>query len=312
MIEKKQKKFLTVAPFECAWPQDLRFREAGRGCVAFEAFAHNDVTLVFRENVGSQQYHYKRDNSPHYTVIIGSHRNRRLKIEVDGKTVVDVAGIALCCSSAFKSYWISIYDGLISIGKGRYPFQNLVFQWLDSNPNCTVQYIGLSSWDKHVGYRNVNVLPITHNHISLWQHVDYGQYEGGRDGEEDLDDEYVGFEIENWGLENFLESWELSDMFFIVGSEERAVPAHKVILGASGNFSFSSADEEEVVHLPAVTYPVLHAFLQYIYTGHTQVFHFPFVPQVFLSFYSLDKQIILGSCLFVEACCFCSKSSKQT
>ena len=76
MMDKKEKKFLTVAPFECAWRKDLKFREAGRGCVAFEAFAHNDVTLVFRENVGSQHYHYKRDNSPHYTVILGSHRNR--------------------------------------------------------------------------------------------------------------------------------------------------------------------------------------------------------------------------------------------
>ncbi|GKU98151.1 hypothetical protein SLEP1_g11187 [Rubroshorea leprosula] len=77
---------------------DLKFREAGGGCVAFDAFACNDVTVVFRENVRSQHYHLKRDNSPHYTVIIGSHRNRRLKIEVDGKTVVDEAGLGLCCS----------------------------------------------------------------------------------------------------------------------------------------------------------------------------------------------------------------------
>lgn len=144
-MDKKQKKFLTVAPFECAWPNDLRFREAGRGCVAFDAFAHNDVTIVFREQVGSQHYHYKRDNCPHYTVIIGSHRNKRFKIEVDGKTVVDAAGVGLCCSSAFQSYWISIYDGLITIGKGRYPFQNLCFQWLDSNPDCSVQYVDLSN-----------------------------------------------------------------------------------------------------------------------------------------------------------------------
>uniref|UniRef100_A0A5B7AZC0 BTB domain-containing protein n=1 Tax=Davidia involucrata TaxID=16924 RepID=A0A5B7AZC0_DAVIN len=263
-MEKKQKKFLTVAPFECAWRNDLRFKEAGRGCVAFEAFACNDVTVVFREHVGSQHYHYKRDNSPHYTVIIGSHRNRRLKIEVDGKTVVDATGVGLCCSSAFQSYWISIYDGLISIGKGRYPFQNLVFQWLDSNPNCSVQYVGLSSWDKHVGYRNVNVLPLTQNHISLWKHVDCGEYEGDENGE----DESGGYG--EWGLENFLESWELSDMFFIVGKEERAVPAHKFLLAASGNFSLSSTNED-VVQLQDVTYPVLHAFLQYIYTGHTQI-----------------------------------------
>lgn len=268
MIEKKQKKFLTVAPFECAWLNELKFREAGRGCVAFEAFAHNDVTVIFREQVGSQHYHYKRDNSPHYTVILGSHRNRRLKIEVDGETKVDAAGIGLCCSSSFQSYWISIYDGLISIGKGRYPFQNLVFQWLDSNPNCNVQYIGLSSWDKHVGYRNVNVLPLTQNHIMLWKHVDCGEFEGIEDIEEDLEEESTGYE--KWGLGNFLENWELSDIFFIVGLEKRAVPAHKIILGSCGSFQL----DKDVIQLQTVAYPVLHALLQYLYTGQTQVFFF--------------------------------------
>lgn len=265
--EGEEHKFLTVAPFECAWRKDLRFREAGRGCVAFEAFAHNDVTLVFREQVGSQHYHYKMDNCPHYTVIIGSHRNRRLRIEVDGKTVVDVAGVGLCCSSSFQSYWISFYDGLISIGKGRYPFQNLVFQWRDSMPNCSVQYIGLSSWDKHVGYRNVNVLPLTQkNHLSLWRHVDYGESDTVEDGNEDIEDESTSFE--RWGLENFLESGLLADVSFIVGEEERVVPAHKVILRASGSFNFGLSNS---VRLGWVTYPVLHALLQYIYTGQTQI-----------------------------------------
>ncbi|XP_057987232.1 BTB/POZ domain-containing protein At2g30600 isoform X5 [Hevea brasiliensis] len=269
MMEEKEKKFLTVAPFQCAWRKDLKFREAGRGCVAFDAFAHNDVTLVFRENVGSQHYHYKRDDSPHYTVILGSHRNRRLKIEVDGKTEVDVEGIGLCCSSAFQSYWICIYDGLISIGKGRYPFQNLVFQWLDSNPNCSVRYVGLSSWDKHVGYRNVNVLSLPQNHMLLWKQVDSGEYEGKEDSEEELEDEQI--EYDKWGLDNFLESWELSDMFFVVGEEERPVPAHKVILQASGNFPLSPSNEN-VLQLKDLTYPTLHALLQFIYTGHTQMF----------------------------------------
>ncbi|XP_002510674.2 BTB/POZ domain-containing protein At2g30600 isoform X1 [Ricinus communis] len=268
MIEEKEKKFLTVAPFQCAWRKDLKFREAGRGCVAFDAFAHNDVTLVFRENVGSQHYHYKRDNSPHYTVILGSHRNRRLKIEVNGKTVVDAEGIGLCSSFAFQSYWICIYDGLISVGKGRYPFQNLVFQWLDSNPNCNVQYVGLSSWDKHVGYRNVNVLPLPHNHMLLWEQVDSGEHGGKEDFEEDLEDEQMDYE--KWGLENYLESWELSDMFFVIGKEERPVPAHKVILQASGNFPLSLSNED-VVLLQDVTYPILHALLQFIYTGYTQI-----------------------------------------
>ncbi|GLT46059.1 hypothetical protein SLA2020_198470 [Shorea laevis] len=268
MMAKKEKKFLTVAPFECAWRKDLKFREAGRGCVAFDAFACNDVTVVFRENVGSQHYHYKRDNSPHYAVIIGSHRNRRLKIEVDGKTVVDEAGLGLCCSLAFQSYWISIYDGLISIGKGRYPFQNLMFQWLDSNPNCNVRYVGLSSWDKHVGYRNVNVLPLTQNHMLLWKQVDCGEYNGEEDVDEELEDEQMGYE--KWGLENFLETSKLSDMSFVVGEEETQVPAHKIILQACGKFPLSSSDDD-VIQLKDVTYPILYALLQYVYTGQTKI-----------------------------------------
>ncbi|KAJ4903287.1 BTB/POZ domain-containing protein [Raphanus sativus] len=256
----KENKFLTVAPFECAWSDDLKFREAGRGCVAFDAFAHNDVTVVFRENVGSQHYHYKKDNSPHYIVIIGSNRNRRLKIQVDGESVVDEEASGLCrCSLEFESYWISVYDGLVSIGKGRYPFQNLVFQWQDAKPNCSVQYVGLSSWDKHVGYRNVSVFPVTSNHISLWKQV----------GDEKFVEEGTGtYDYEQWGLGNFLESCELSDMIFLVGEEEVDVPAHKVILQASGSFPLSG----DVVQLRGgVSYPILHALLQYIYTGRTQV-----------------------------------------
>ncbi|KAG4966653.1 hypothetical protein JHK84_041224 [Glycine max] len=262
-------KFLTVPPFECAWREDLKFREAGRGCVAFEAFACNDVTLVFRENVGSQGYHYKRDSSPHYTIILGSHRNRRLRIEVNGKAVVDVAGVGLCCSSSFQSYWISIYDGLISIGNGKYPFQDVVFQWLDSYPNCNVQYIGLSSWDKHVKYRNVNVLSLTHTHVPLSKHVVFGDYQV--EDEVDAADcyNYKNMDYDKWGLKKFLESWDLSDVLFIVGKEEKPVPAHKAILAASGKFSLCSSSF--VINLPTVSYLLFRALLHYIYVGWTQI-----------------------------------------
>ncbi|CAH8282353.1 unnamed protein product [Eruca vesicaria subsp. sativa] len=273
MVAAKENNSLTVAPFECAWSDDLKFREAGRGCVAFDAFAHNDVTVVFRENVGSQHYHYKKDNSPHYIVIIGSNRNRRLKIQVDGESVVDEEASDLCrCSLEFESYWISIYDGLVSIGKGRYPFQNLVFQWQDSKPNCSVQYVGLSSWDKHVGYRNVSVFPVTNNRISLWKQVDYREVKGFVEEEEGM-----GCDYEQWGLGNFLESWELSDVIFLVGEEEVDVPAHKVILQASGCFPLSSSDGD-VIQLGGVSYPILHALLQYIYTGRTQILESELAP----------------------------------
>lgn len=312
---KIQNKFLTVAPFECAWHEELRFSEAGRGCVAFEAFAHNDVTLVFREQVGSQHYHYKMDNSPNYTVILGSHRNRRLKIEVDGHSVVDIAGIGLCSSSAFQSYWISIYDGLISVGKGRNPFQDLVFQWRDSKPNRRIQYVGLSSWDKHVGYRNVNVLPLTQHQNFLGFHADHK--EDDADNNEDADSVVRHDGHGEWGLRNFLESWELSDIFFIVGDEEKVVPAHRIILSASGHFNYSP--EECFVRLPSVSYPVLHALLEYLYTGRTHVSHVSILISASPKLFSLHVMpistlffcFVLG-CLLIDDVYFSCRLSSRT
>ncbi|CAN6172082.1 unnamed protein product [Urochloa humidicola] len=261
---EETKRSLTVAPFECAWGEELRFGEPGRGCVAFEASAHNDVTLVFRQQPGSQHYHYKMDSSRHYTVILGSHRNKRLRIEVDGSTVVDVAALGLCCSSSFQPYWISIYDGLISIGQGRHPNTNLLFQWLDPDPNPNVQYVGLSSWDKHVGYRNISILPAAPQNSILWSHYAHSEQRlcRGKPGFKDESDQRL--------LADFLESWDFSDAVFVVGTERKVVPAHKIVLCASGDFPFHIADGT-TIQLPSVSYPVLHSLLEYIYTGSTQI-----------------------------------------
>jgi hypothetical protein len=261
-LAEETKRSLTVAPFECAWGEDFRFPEPGRGCIAFEASAHNDVTLVFRQHLGSRHYHYKMDNSRHYTVILGSHRNKRLKIEVDGRTVLDVAGIGLCCSSSFQSYWISIYDGLIIVGQGKHPNTNLLFQWLDPDPNLNVQYVGLSSWDKHVGYRNISILPSAPHNSILWNQIEY------RDGarKQALKDD-----CEQWLLADFLENWDFSDAVFVVGTERKVVSVHRIVLDASGDFPFNNSVDGATIELPSISYPVLHSLLEYIYTGSTQV-----------------------------------------
>ncbi|KAL6606420.1 hypothetical protein ACP70R_042073 [Stipagrostis hirtigluma subsp. patula] len=268
-VAEETKRSLTVAPFECAWCEEFRFFEPGRGCIAFEASAQNDVTLVFRQQPGSQHYNYKMDNSRHYTVILGSHRNKRLRIEVDGRTVADVARFGLCCSSSFQSYWISVYDGLISIGQGKHPNKNIIFQWLDPDPNRDVQYVGLCSWDKHVGYRNINILPSAPQNSILWSQIEYEYVERDGDGEcarkHALKDD-----CEQRVLADFLENWDLSDAVFLVGTERKVVPAHKVILGASGDFPFK-LEGGATIELPSVSYPVLHSLLEYIYTGSTQI-----------------------------------------
>ncbi|WVZ82987.1 hypothetical protein U9M48_030182 [Paspalum notatum var. saurae] len=269
---EETKRSLTVAPFECAWGEDLRFGEPGRGCVAFEASAQNDVTLVFRQQPGSQHYHYKMDTSRHYTVILGSHRNKRLKIEVDGNTVVDVAAAGLCCSSSFQSYWISIYDGFISIGQGMHPNNNLLFQWLDPDPNPNVQYVGLSSWDKHVGYRNISLLPLAPPNSIFWSQVEYAYARHRRDAEGQGGGHHASRDdCDQRVLADFLENWDFSDAVFMVGTERKVVPVHKVILAASGDFPFNMDLNGAAIDLPSVSYPLLHSLLEYIYTGSTQV-----------------------------------------
>jgi Farnesoic acid 0-methyl transferase/BTB/POZ domain len=176
---------------------------------------------------------------------------------------MDVACIGLCCSSSFQSYWISIYDGLISIGKGLYPFQNLVFQWMDEKPQCHVQYVGFCSWDKHVSYRNINILPLEHNNNSLWGKFDYnGLEKGTSDG--------IGAEYRSLTLRDFCENWEFSDFIFEVGYDRKVVPAHKLVLGVFGEIPCDFV-EADVCKLPLVSYTVVRAFLEFIYTGCTQV-----------------------------------------
>uniref|UniRef100_A0A0E0DQ77 BTB domain-containing protein n=2 Tax=Oryza meridionalis TaxID=40149 RepID=A0A0E0DQ77_9ORYZ len=290
-VEEK-KRSITVAPFECAWDEEFQFREAGRGCIAFEASAHNDVTLVFREQPGSQHYHYKMDNSRHYIVILGSHRNKRLKIEVDGKTVVDVAGIGLCCSSSFQSYWISIYDGLISIGQGRHPNNNILFQWLDPDPNQNVQYVGLSSWDKHVGYRNISLMPSAPQNSILWSQIECAYVEqdgaGGHTRKQESKDG-----LDQRALANFLENWDFSDSIFVVGSERKVVPVHKVVLGSCGDFPFNLMMSRPAIELPSVSYPVLHSLLEYIYTGSTQISEWQLVSLLELSSQFKVKPLVM-------------------
>ncbi|BBM99480.1 hypothetical protein MPTK1_1g21560 [Marchantia polymorpha subsp. ruderalis] len=237
---------LVVPPFECSWliGDEGRFAEPGKGCVTFEAMTENDITVVFKEHAVGK--HYRTDIGPSYTVVLGSHRNRRFKIEVDGRTVVDVARVVLQ-PALFERYWINVYDGVITVGKGD-PGKGVVYQWVDSKPNIKIQFVGLSSWDKHVGYRHIQVLPPLQHSKS---------------------DHLVD---ESGGLGRYLESEDLADVHIVVGSEGRTVPTHWLMLHlCCAKFHEFCSAPGEVVHLPLVQYPVLRAMLQYIYTGVTQI-----------------------------------------
>ncbi|KAH7291551.1 hypothetical protein KP509_29G021400 [Ceratopteris richardii] len=246
-LSKTYRNLLIVPPFECAWLADenLRFPEPGRGCITFEACANNDVTVVLKEKAGSK--HYRTDKDPNYAIVFGSHRNRRFRIEVDGSTCFEAAAV-LVSPSHFERFWISIYDGRITVGKGS-PGQGLLFEWAHSDTTRKVEYIGLSSWDKHVGYRNISVLPFSKS-LPLSERI-------------------AQFALASGGLAQFFERSEFADLRFRVGPEGHLIPVHQVVLACCcSKFSFS---EMEIINLASVQYSVLRAFLQYMYTGRTQL-----------------------------------------
>lgn len=170
---------------------------------------------------------------------------RRLKIEVDGQPVVDVANVMLE-PTHFEHYWINVADGVLTVGKGD-PGKGVICQWADSKPKCAIQYVGLSSWDKHVVYRNIQVLPA-------------------------LQPPRMQIPQDNGGFTPYLENEELADLQFVVANDNRIVPAHKILLALSCSKFFDICTSPAgMVHMPQVDYQTLHAFLEFIYTGHTQV-----------------------------------------
>jgi hypothetical protein len=62
-------------------------------------------------------------------------------------------------TEAFTACWINYSSGCIAVGTGPVG-SNLSYIWQDPEPAIPdIQHVGLSCWDKHVSYRNVQLLP---------------------------------------------------------------------------------------------------------------------------------------------------------
>lgn len=59
----------------------------------------------------------------------------------------------------FSSYWLDYDNGAITIGAGTPSTPSGMHRWVDPHPLDSLRFVGLSSWDKHVAYRNINVGP---------------------------------------------------------------------------------------------------------------------------------------------------------
>lgn len=72
--------------------------------------------------------------------------------------VHDVIG-ARVPGDVFTNYWLDYNNGAITIGAGTPSTPAGMHRWVDPHPLEGLRFIGLSSWDKHVAYRNITVGP---------------------------------------------------------------------------------------------------------------------------------------------------------
>jgi hypothetical protein len=136
----------------------------------------NDVTVIFKSQCGSRRWQHLRSRVPpaggdpggraspveaNYTVILGSHRNSRLKFEKDGELCHSVANApgSRLSSTSFTKFWINYDRGTLTVGGGEPSASTARHSWTDPDPIPDIRFAGLSAWDKHVGYRNIRVQP---------------------------------------------------------------------------------------------------------------------------------------------------------
>lgn len=61
--------------------------------------------------------------------------------------------------SEFLQFWVSYSVGSIWVGTGAPGSQPPCYSWLDPSPAASIEHVGLSSWDHHVAYRNIQITP---------------------------------------------------------------------------------------------------------------------------------------------------------
>ena len=62
-------------------------------------------------------------------------------------------------ANAFTRFWISYSQGTITVGLGEPGPDSCHYSWTDTSPIPNLKHVGLSTWDKHVGYKRIQMQP---------------------------------------------------------------------------------------------------------------------------------------------------------
>lgn len=130
--------------------------ESGRGAVRFQAKAAVGLSVYFsvaRKGAPSA-------GGKFYQATIGAEGNTKTLIR---KNTGGLAGAETADESAllnpegFEEFWVSVYDGLLLIGKGEPP-GNVVLRWQDPAPEKEVKFAGFGAGAGSAELKNITVV----------------------------------------------------------------------------------------------------------------------------------------------------------
>ncbi|MBF0102375.1 MAG: hypothetical protein HQK77_15845 [Desulfobacterales bacterium] len=143
------------------WENAFELRTPKGGCVVFEAKATNDIHVCFATSAN--------ETSPLYETVIGGWRNtasviRRGKENAQGMVQISKLQnpLAVVSENRWESYWMCVDQGNIQVGRGSTPGKNTFLQWQDPMPLTNLKWVAFSSWDRPIEYKNIRILPLTH------------------------------------------------------------------------------------------------------------------------------------------------------
>jgi|GEM_PF-2142755 len=153
-----------LKPFhgEYLWLSDALPKD-NEGIVVFEAKGLNDVFVAF----GQTPFKTRNTTNEIYELNIGCYENSRTVIRVQSLDT-PIAQFnkqekpdAMLNPLEFKRFWLAISKGTITLGTGDIAESNKVLEWTDIYPISRLKYVGLSTWNAPILFKNIYVGPFT-------------------------------------------------------------------------------------------------------------------------------------------------------
>jgi hypothetical protein len=135
--------------------------EKNKGIVVFEAKGLNDVMVAFGQSTSKT----RNTSNEIYEIDLGGWENTKTAIRVQSLDTPiaqfskDEQPDAMLNALDFKRFWIALNGGTITIGIDEIKEANKILEWTDVYPISRLKYVGLSTWDAPINFKNIYVGP---------------------------------------------------------------------------------------------------------------------------------------------------------